>query len=641
MSTERQWTRDKTPEFLLENARRMRTHYTAAENLLWQNLRNRKLDNLKFRRQQPLEGFILDFYCDEIKLGIEVDGGIHSLREQAAYDEARTRFLEEFGITIIRFRNLEVENNILDVLDKVKEKAKELRNRPSPRHATHDTPLPVERATSSSSNSDVNLNTEPGPTMNATTSIANPTPLPGERGRGEGDFHKLYRFKALLQCNGWLSPAYVGVDKNGFITYLSDQPPADPAATETVLGLALPGFQNAHSHAFQYGMAGLAEVHPVGTDDDFWTWREAMYQCALSVDPDQAEAIATMLYVEMLRHGYTHVAEFHYLHHDKSGKPYAHLAEMGERMVAAAKTAGIKLTLVPVFYQKGNFGMDPQPRQRRFISRSVEDYFKLLNASAEAIRLYKNANLGFSVHSLRAVELNDIITTFQKGPENLPFHLHVSEQKKEVADCLAYCGKRPMQWLLENLPVNERFHLVHSTHLDDQEVQLLAQSNANVVLCPSTEGNLGDGIFRMKEYVKKGGHWSIGTDSHIGLNPLEEFRMIDYRQRLLTNKRNTFDGDASQYMVSESVARGRMAMGKVQPQHFAIGGPFDAVVYNSELPRLATTNSEFWLSTLVYHHDSAAALGTIVNGQWVIKNQNHSNYPAVSSRFKKALSAIV
>src|SRR5258706_8681372 len=329
-----------------------------------------------------------------------------------------------------------------------------------------------------------------------------------------------FKFKALLQKDSWVSPAYVGVDEKGLVQYLSNHAPENGIAMDPVDGFVLPGFQNAHSHAFQYAMAGLAENHPADTVDDFWTWREAMYRCALSVDPGQAEAIASLLYAEMLRHGYTHVAEFHYLHHDQSGKAYAHLAEMGERMIAAATTSGIKITLVPVFYQKGNFGTEPLPHQRRFISTSVEDYFRLLEGSRAVVKNNDHARLGFSVHSLRAVELSDVIKTFQQGPKELPFHIHVAEQQKEVNDCLAYCGKRPMQWLLENLPVTERFHLVHATHLHDDELKKLAVSGASVVLCPSTEGNLGDGIFRMEEYVKSGGHWSIGTDSHVGLNPL-------------------------------------------------------------------------------------------------------------------------
>ena len=449
-----------------------------------------------------------------------------------------------------------------------------------------------------------------------------------------------YQFTSLLQKEGWLSPAYVGVYENGIIRYLNSVAPADAMAIEAVQGFALPGFQNAHSHAFQYAMAGLAENHPSGTSDDFWTWREAMYQCALSVDPDQAQAIAAMLYAEMVRVGYTQVAEFHYLHHDKDGKPYNHLAEMGDRMVAAAKAAGIRITLVPVFYQKGGFGTDPQPRQRRFISKTVDDYFNLLEASKSVLKNYEHASLGYSVHSLRAVNLEDIKTTFQQGPRELPFHLHVSEQKKEVEDCLAYTGKRPMQWLFDNLPVDDRFQLVHSTHLDDSELQQLAKSGASVVLCPSTEGNLGDGIFRMKEYVKQGGRWCIGTDSHIGLNPLEEFRMIDYRQRLVTNQRNTFEGDAASYLVNESVNSGRRAMGIRQANHFEVGNSLDAVVYNSQSHLLAETSEKNRLATILYTSDSSRVVGTIVNGKWVVKNQHHQNGHAIKIAFSKVMNEL-
>jgi formimidoylglutamate deiminase len=448
-----------------------------------------------------------------------------------------------------------------------------------------------------------------------------------------------FRFPSILQQSGWTSPIFIGVDASGIISYLDRQAP-DSVAVEAVDGFALPGFQNAHSHAFQYGMAGLAENHPAGTDDDFWTWREAMYQCALSVSPDQAEAIAAMLYGEMVRQGYTHVAEFHYLHHDKDGKPYSNLAEMGERMVAAAKTAGIKITLVPVFYQKGGFGLDPQPRQRRFISKTVDDYFKLFEASKAAIKHYEQATLGFSVHSLRAVDLNDIIKTYQQGPKDLPFHLHVSEQKKEVADCLAHSNKRPMQWLLENLPVNERFHLVHSTHLDDVELKRLAASKANVVLCPSTEGNLGDGIFRMKEFVRLSGNWTIGTDSHIGINPLEELRMIDYRQRLVTNKRNTFEGDAAQNMISTSVMNGRQAMGVKSTDHFAVGQSFDAVVFSGSSHLFENTSAKNRLATILYTSDTSKIIGTIVAGKWVVKNQHHQNGAVLKKNFGQAMKAL-
>jgi formimidoylglutamate deiminase len=447
---------------------------------------------------------------------------------------------------------------------------------------------------------------------------------------------KYFHFSGLLQLEGWLSSVFIGVDTSGLIQHLSDQLPKGKEV-ETVDGFALPGFQNAHSHAFQYAMAGLAENHPSGAEDDFWSWREEMYKCALAVNPEQAEAIAAMLYAEMVRVGYTQVAEFHYLHHDKEGTPYSNLAEMGERMVAAAKKAGIKITLVPVFYQKGGFGLNPQPRQRRFISKTVEEYLELLDVSRNVLKYYADATLGFCVHSLRAVDLNDIKTTFHQGPKDLPFHLHVAEQKNEVYDCLAFCKKRPMQWLLENLPVNERFHLVHSTHLDNDELEQLASSKANVVLCPSTEGNLGDGIFRMKEFVKLGGHWSIGTDSHIGLNPLEEFRMIDYRQRLVTHQRNTFEGDAASYLVNESVSSGRKAMGIFSANNFEIGKPFDAVVFNAKSHLIRETSVKNRMATLLYTSDSSRILGTIINGKWIVQQQHHQSGQEIKENFGKAM----
>ncbi|MEQ9415872.1 MAG: formimidoylglutamate deiminase [Cyclobacteriaceae bacterium] len=446
-----------------------------------------------------------------------------------------------------------------------------------------------------------------------------------------------FKFKGLLQRDQWVSPAYAGVDHSGIIRYLSNTPPSDGFALETVDGYAIPGFQNAHSHAFQYGMAGLAENHPIGTRDDFWSWREAMYQCALSVDPDQVEAIATMLYSEMVRHGYTQVAEFHYLHHDKEGNHYDNRAELGERMVAAAKRAGIKITLVPVFYQKGTFGKDPQPRQRRFISKSVDEYLQLFEASKKVIKHYDDASIAFSIHSLRAVDFNDIIRTVDSMPVNLPFHIHVAEQKKEVVDCIDHCGKRPMQWVLDNLPVSERFHLVHSTHLDDDELSRLAKSGARVVLCPSTEGNLGDGIFRMREFVKQGGRWSIGTDSHIGINPIEELRMIDYRQRLVSNERNTFEGDAGRYMINEEIVSGRKAMGIDSQDNFELGKPFDAFILNAKSPLLSATSLKNLTATIVYSADSTYGLGTIVNGKWVVKNNRHSDEKEIRNHFVLAL----
>jgi formimidoylglutamate deiminase len=446
---------------------------------------------------------------------------------------------------------------------------------------------------------------------------------------------KYYQFKALWQTTGWIPNACVGVDDNGVINYLSDRVPDHPVALEYVNGYALPGFQNAHSHAFQYGMAGMAEKHEPGARDDFWSWREAMYLCALSMSPDQMEAVAAMLYAEMLRFGYTHVAEFHYVHHDTDGKPYRNLAETGERLVAAAETAGIKITLIPIFYQKGGFGKDPQPRQRRFISHDTDQYFALLDASRGAVKNSALARLGFGVHSLRAVNPSDIKQTFRQGPSDLPFHLHAAEQLKEIDDCVDYLKQRPIEWLLNELPLNERFHIVHCTHMTDVEVNGLAKSGAHAVLCPGTEGNLGDGIFRLTDFYKAGGSWSIGTDSHISLNPLEDLRWLDYAQRFTTHRRNTFD-DGARVLVNTTAVAGRKAMG-VSESFLTMGQPLDAIVYRAETPLLQQAGVHHALPALIYTTDSAAAYGTLVNGQWVVRNQDHIRRKTIEEKFSATI----
>ena len=428
-----------------------------------------------------------------------------------------------------------------------------------------------------------------------------------------------FLFDKLLLKEGWLSPAYVGVNEQGLIEYLAAEAPVQSAVVvEKVPGVALPGFQNAHSHAFQYGMAGQAEQHAVGTRDDFWSWREAMYACAETFSPEQNERVATTLYRHLLRNGYTSVVEFHYLHHDPTGRPYANLAEMGERLVAAARTAGIKITLVPVFYQKGDFGREPQPRQRRFISNTLDDYLRLLDASRPAVAHYARARLGFGVHSLRAVEAADVLATHAQGPPDLPFHLHAAEQTLEIERSLAHLGARPVEWLLDNLPLSERFHLVHCTHMTASETTRLAQSGANVVLCPGTEGNLGDGIFPLVAYAEAGGHWSIGTDSHISLNPLEDLRWLDYGQRLIHRRRNIF-ADGAAVLVDQTFFAGHRAAGRTPTNYFALGQPLDAVVYDGAHPMLAQAGPQHLLPAVVYTADPSTILGTLVDGQWAYR----------------------
>ena len=452
---------------------------------------------------------------------------------------------------------------------------------------------------------------------------------------------KGYQFKGLLQNQEWLMPAYVTLDNQGKIHLISENRQPDITYAK-VNGYVLPGFQNAHSHAFQYAMVGLTEQHDLkGNRDDFWGWRKAMYQLALSVGPDHMEAIATMLYTEMLRHGYTEVAEFHYVHHQQSGQHYINKAELGERLIAAASTAGIKITLIPIFYQKGGFGQKANESQRRFLSKDIAEYEELLEASKVVCRHYKEATIGCGVHSMRAVEPLQIKTLTEQLEADMPFHIHVAEQLKEIEASLLYLGKRPVEWLTENMELNENFHLVHCTHLDAHEIKTLAQSKANAVLCPSTEGNLADGLFPLKPYQNAGGNWCIGTDSHIGLNPFEELRLLDYGQRLTSYRRNSFtdknQGNSGIYALNKSIVNGRKTMGKTQSAFFQTGQSFDALVLDSQTPILAVCSKENLASTMLYASDVSMHLGTIVNGEWVVKKGRHQKGRSIKRNFIAAL----
>ena len=448
-----------------------------------------------------------------------------------------------------------------------------------------------------------------------------------------------YDFKYLLQENGWLENVTVETDDNGIIKSINQ------LSSNSSENIGIPGFQNAHSHAFQYAMAGLAEYHPTTkSPDDFWSWRKSMYELALKIDPDQLEAIASMLYAEMVRHGYTHVAEFHYLHHDKKGKSFENIAEMGSRLIQAAKNAGINITLIPIFYQKGGFSKEATNEQRRFISNNIDAYMNLFEASKSLTLNEPHASIGLGIHSMRAVETDNIIKVSNFRHDHIPFHIHVSEQIKEVEDSLHYLKARPVEWLSDNISLSKDYHLVHATHLVEKEINAIANSKANVVICPSTEGNLGDGIFPLRNYLSKNGNWSIGTDSHIGINPMEEIKLLDYGQRLTTNKRNTFSnlesGDSGFNALKTALQSGRKAMGNHHNSFFEIGKPLNAVVYSSEHPLLSSCSKKNLCNTLVFASDISMLKATIVNGNYIFNDGIHKNMKTIKHEFEKALKVL-
>ena len=297
----------------------------------------------------------------------------------------------------------------------------------------------------------------------------------------------------------------------------------------------LPGIVNQHSHAFQRAMAGLAErmTHP---SDSFWTWRETMYRMAAGFDPDQLHAVASQLYAEMLEAGYTTVCEFHYLHHAPDGRAYDDPAAMSRALIAAARDTGIRLTLLPVLYMTGGFDARPlNERQRRF-GHTVDAYLRLF----ETLHREQDDTLrvGCALHSLRAVQPDAMAAVLAALPADARIHIHIAEQIGEVQDCLAIRGDRPVRWLLDHAPVDARWTLVHATHLDTDEVVRVADSGANVAICTTTEANLGDGLFPVRDYFDAGGAWGVGSDSHISVSPVEELRWLEYGQRLITKHRN-------------------------------------------------------------------------------------------------------
>ncbi|MDQ3653648.1 MAG: formimidoylglutamate deiminase [Chloroflexota bacterium] len=358
---------------------------------------------------------------------------------------------------------------------------------------------------------------------------------------------------------------------------------AAPRAGDERHEVLIPGMPNLHSHAFQRGMAGLAEV--IGPSaDSFWTWRELMYRFALAMDPDQVEAIATQLYVEMLEAGFTRVGEFHYLHHDRDGAPYANIAEMATRIAAASERTGLNLTLLPVYYAHANFGgVEPLPEQRRFISE-LEGYARTVEASREAIAGLEGAVLGMAPHSLRAVTPDELMAVTAIVPDG-PIHIHVAEQEREVADCLAWSGQRPVQWLLDHLPVDGRWCLIHATHLTTEETARLAASGATAGLCPVTEANLGDGIFPAREFVAHGGRYGIGSDSNIRIGVTDELRQLEYAQRLSLRARNVLATGTSSTGCSlyDAAWRGGQAALGGDSSGVAAGAPFDMVSLATDL----------------------------------------------------------
>lgn len=442
--------------------------------------------------------------------------------------------------------------------------------------------------------------------------------------------------RALLP-NGWANDVRLEVGADGRLTTVEANASADGA--ERLRGPLLPGMPNLHSHAFQRAMAGLAEV--VGNpNDSFWTWRELMYRMVGKISPDQLHVIARQLYIEMLKAGYTSVAEFHYVHHDVNGQPYADPTELSRQISQAAASSGIGLTLLPVLYTHSGFGgQAPNDGQRRFIN-STDNYLKLQAHLQPLLAAQPAQQLGLCFHSLRAVTPQQINAVLAASDKACPVHIHIAEQQKEVDDCLSWSGKRPLQWLYDNVDVDQRWCLVHATHADPQEVTAMARSRAIAGLCLTTEANLGDGIFPAVDFLAQGGRLGIGSDSHVSLSVVEELRWLEYGQRLRDQRRNRlYRSDqpmVGRTLFDAALDGGTEALG--QPiGRLEVGKRADWLVLDGNDPYLATATEDAILNRWLFAGGDRQVRDVLVNGQWVIRNGHHDAEEESARAFTQVL----
>ncbi|WP_084717470.1 formimidoylglutamate deiminase [Vibrio rhizosphaerae] len=431
--------------------------------------------------------------------------------------------------------------------------------------------------------------------------------------------------------NGWQRDVLFEIVEGHFAQITANTTPVDGA--QHLQGPVLPTLANVHSHAFQRVMAGMAEVS-LNPDDSFWSWRDLMYKVVGRLSPQQVHVIATQLYIDMLKAGYTQVGEFHYLHHDPSGKPYRNPAEIAHQLLHAADRTGIGMTLLPALYSYAGFGgQAPHQGQARFI-HSSDSYLQLQQQLARELKgaaltgthTHNRHRLGICFHSLRAVsqiQIQEVLAALDHGQ---PIHIHIAEQQKEVTDCLNRSQQRPVEWLHNHIGLNEHWCLIHATHLNHNEVQMIADSGAVVGLCPTTEANLGDGIFPGVALTQAGGRWGIGSDSHVCLSATEELRQLEYSQRLRDQQRNRLYSQSQNYvgdyLYTQALNGGNQACG-IQ-LGLAVGCRADLMVLNTTHPLLMASQTPDLINRWLFACHENQIKDVFVAGKQCIQDGHHA-----------------
>ncbi|MEE8365612.1 MAG: formimidoylglutamate deiminase [Gammaproteobacteria bacterium] len=452
---------------------------------------------------------------------------------------------------------------------------------------------------------------------------------------------KLWSASALL-ATGWVEDVEITVDQSGNIAQISCGVPYQDGERA---GVMIPGVPNVHSHAHQRAMAGLGECAGQSGEqakDSFWIWRKVMYRYLERIQPEHLHHIAAQLYLEMLKSGYTCVGEFQYLHHDVDGNAYDNRAEMSLQCMQAAGEVGLGFTALPVLYRYGGFGSaDPLPEQKRFLNHA-DDFIRIVETLQNESKHDNNTSVGIAPHSLRAVNqelLQQVID--QCGVDNLAaIHIHIAEQTKEVDACLAWSQERPVQWLFDHFDVDQKWCLIHATHTTADETELMAQSGCIAGLCPTTEANLGDGLFNAIDYLDANGRWAIGSDSHISIDPVEELRWLEYGQRLLTHRRNLL-GSASQVNTGRNLLEGALR-GGAQACGRNIGSieegfRADFVVLDDEHPRLYGRTRDALLDSWIFSGNQNLVRDVYVGGRKVIDNGHHADEDKIARNYRQTI----
>ncbi|WP_176590304.1 formimidoylglutamate deiminase [Sphingobium sp. EM0848] len=447
---------------------------------------------------------------------------------------------------------------------------------------------------------------------------------------------RMIHFQQALLATGWEENVRIGI-RHGLVATLSTH--AEPQPGDERHAIGIPGMSNLHSHAFQRGMAGLAERRGPGSDS-FWTWRDIMYRFVDRITPEHLHVIAALAYVEMLETGFTRVGEFHYLHHDRNGTSYADPAELSQAIMAAAADTGIGLTHLPVFYAHAGFGgTEASPAQRRFVT-DPDRFARLLDAIRKAATALPDAIVGIAPHSLRAVTADELARLEELGGAG-PIHIHIAEQMKEVDDCLAWSGRRPVEWLMDHAAVGRNWCLVHATHMTHAEIAAVARSGAVVGLCPVTEANLGDGLFPAPSFQEAGGQYGIGSDSNILIDMTEELRWLEYGQRLDARTRNVLASgqgrSTGQEIFQASLEGGAQALGVAAG--LAVGHVADMVSLDANHPSLVGRGGTSIMDSLLFAAGRQAIRNVWRRGDLVVSDGRHVARDRIAAQYRKVLEA--